>query len=70
MTQQHEHSLNFKGSYLTHLPVQVAPNMRQAQGLNDILEHTIAKEALVGVGIGAGLVGVAALVIAGLASRR
>lgn len=50
--------------------LQVAPNMRQAQNLHGILQSTIAKEALIGVGIGAGLLGVAALVVAGIASRR
>lgn len=50
--------------------LRVAPNMRQAQNLHGILQSTIAKEALIGVGIGTGLLGVAALVVAGIASRR
>ncbi|KAK9803481.1 hypothetical protein WJX73_006680 [Symbiochloris irregularis] len=49
--------------------LKVSPGMRQAQNLNDLLEATLAKEALIGVGIGAGLLGVAALVVAGLARR-
>ena len=44
--------------------------MRQAKNLYEILESTVAKEALIGVGIGAGVVGIAALIVAGLASKR
>lgn len=44
--------------------------MRQAQSLYDILESTLAKEALIGVGLGVGLLGIAGLVIAGMASKR
>ena len=53
------------------LAVQADPDMRQAKALLEHLETTIAKEALIGVGIGAtGLLGIGALVVGALLSRR
>ena len=56
---------------MTALRLQADPDMRQAKALLEHLETTIAKEALIGVGIGAtGLLGIGALVVGALLSRR
>ena len=50
--------------------MQIQPHFHQAETLKATVEDQIVKEGLIGVGVGAGLLGLIAIGITAFASRR
>ena len=54
----------------TRVCMQIQPHFHQAETLKAMVEDQIVKEGLIGVGLGAGLLGIVAIGIAAFANRR